>query len=232
MKPHNIQHLPKITATSSGRNLVIGDIHGCFYTFQHLLENVIKLTAQDQLFLLGDYINRGKRSAKVLDYIIQLQAQHYQVYPLRGNHEQMFLQAYGCGTDFFEAFLDQYHSSDLMNERLDDYLEFCDGLVYGFILDNYLLTHLPLSHNGQEAALQLNRVFPQVKYTFDHQITQTIIHGHQAISLEQIKYSLTNSTTTINLDSGCVYASNPALGHLCALDLNNYRLYTQQNIDN
>lgn len=207
-------------------------MHGCFYTFQHLLENEIKLTSQDQLFLLGDYINRGKHSAKVLDYIMQLQAQHYQVYPLRGNHEQMFLQAYGCGADFFEAFVGQYRSSDLMNEHLNDYLEFCDGLVYGFILDNYLLTHLPLSHNGEEAVLQLNRVFPQASVSFSNQITQTIVHGHQAISLEQIKDSLTNQATTINLDSGCVYASNSALGHLCSLDLNNGQLYTQQNIDN
>lgn len=67
---------------------VISDIHGCFLTFQELLSK-IGFSKSDELILLGDYINRGKRSKEVLDTIIELQSQDYQITALRGNHEDM-----------------------------------------------------------------------------------------------------------------------------------------------
>ena len=44
----------------------------------------------DQLFLLGDYIDRGQDSKGVIDYIIELQKE-FQVFPIRGNHEENIL---------------------------------------------------------------------------------------------------------------------------------------------
>ncbi len=220
-----------VVSTEIGRKIVVGDIHGCFFSLQALLEDQVQLTPKDQLFLLGDYINRGFNNAKVLDYILSLQAQCDQVYPLRGNHEQMFLQAYGCGNKFFESFLAQCHSLDLLNEHLGDYLEFCDNLEYCITIDHFLLTHLPLATNGKQAIQQLKNIFPQMQVTLPDQITHTIIHGHQAVAIDQIKSSVANQATSINLDGGCVYASNPKLGHLCALDLDNNHLYIQPNLD-
>lgn len=45
-----------------GRRFAIADIHGCFYTFQALIKR-IQFSAGDQLFILGDMINRGKNAA-------------------------------------------------------------------------------------------------------------------------------------------------------------------------
>ncbi len=68
------------------RKLAIGDIHGCNKTFKALLDQ-INLSKDDELTLLGDYIDRGPDSKGVIDTIINLQSSGYQVRALRGNHD-------------------------------------------------------------------------------------------------------------------------------------------------
>jgi len=53
------------------RRFAISDIHGCVQTFQDLLLS-IKLSEEDELYLLGDYIDRGPDSQGVLDTIFDL----------------------------------------------------------------------------------------------------------------------------------------------------------------
>jgi len=73
----------------------IGDIHG-----QHkMLSAILKiirdrpLKDEDELVFLGDYIDRGEDSSAVLQTLIQLRKQHENVVFLRGNHEQLMLDA-------------------------------------------------------------------------------------------------------------------------------------------
>ena len=61
------------------------DLHGCLHTFRRLVEEKLRLTRQDELYLLGDYVNKGPDSRGVLDYLMQLQAAGYHVRCLRGN---------------------------------------------------------------------------------------------------------------------------------------------------
>ena len=44
---------------------VIGDVQGCFHTFIKLLEKISFNTKSDQLWLVGDIINRGKVGDRV-----------------------------------------------------------------------------------------------------------------------------------------------------------------------
>jgi serine/threonine protein phosphatase 1 len=69
----------------NGRLIAIGDIHGCHAEFAELLERVT-LVPGDRLVLLGDLINRGPDSRKVLDLARQLNA-----VSLLGNHELRLL---------------------------------------------------------------------------------------------------------------------------------------------
>ena len=46
---------------------VIGDIHGCFESLQSLLSQ-IPLKSDDQLWCVGDLINRGPQSLQVLQW--------------------------------------------------------------------------------------------------------------------------------------------------------------------
>ncbi|MEO0876095.1 MAG: metallophosphoesterase, partial [Bacteroidota bacterium] len=65
------------------RKFAISDIHGCLKTFEALLDQ-IQFTTQDELYLLGDYIDRGPDSKGVIDLIWKMQADGYQVKCLRG----------------------------------------------------------------------------------------------------------------------------------------------------
>jgi hypothetical protein len=65
----------------SGRLIAIGDIHGCHKEFEDLLDK-LDLGKDDRLILLGDLINRGPDSGKVVEL-----AREYATASLLGNHE-------------------------------------------------------------------------------------------------------------------------------------------------
>jgi len=73
------------------RTLAIGDIHGCSRALDALLAAVAP-TANDVIITLGDYVDRGLDSAGVIDRLIRLASTH-QLVALRGNHEEMMLDA-------------------------------------------------------------------------------------------------------------------------------------------
>lgn len=66
---------------------VIGDVHGCYNAFQALIEsNFIK--EEDKVILIGDIIDRGPDSVKMLDWAMQNVNHGGKYYMIRGNHEQ------------------------------------------------------------------------------------------------------------------------------------------------
>ncbi|MDF9827880.1 serine/threonine protein phosphatase 1 [Ereboglobus sp. PH5-10] len=69
----------------TGRIIAIGDIHGCHQEFSDLLA-LLNLAKDDRLILLGDLVNRGPDSCKVID----LARQHHAT-ALLGNHELRLL---------------------------------------------------------------------------------------------------------------------------------------------
>ena len=73
------------------RKIAISDIHGCLKTFKLMVEEQIVLSQKDELYLLGDFVDRGPNSKGVLDYIMSLQEAGYQLHCLRGNHEDMMV---------------------------------------------------------------------------------------------------------------------------------------------
>lgn len=73
------------------RLIAIGDIHGQLKKLKRLLE-IVRPTQNDKLVFLGDYIDRGPDSKGVVDCLMELAGQVPCVF-LRGNHEQMMLDA-------------------------------------------------------------------------------------------------------------------------------------------
>jgi serine/threonine protein phosphatase 1 len=65
----------------NGRLIAIGDIHGCHQEFAELLSR-LELGRDDRVVLLGDLVNRGPDSRKV----IQLAREH-RALALMGNHD-------------------------------------------------------------------------------------------------------------------------------------------------
>jgi serine/threonine protein phosphatase 1 len=73
------------------RTLAIGDIHGCDVALTTLLEQVAA-RADDRIIFLGDYIDRGPASRKVVESLLRQSSKCAPVF-LRGNHEAMILDA-------------------------------------------------------------------------------------------------------------------------------------------
>lgn len=221
---------PKIPI-GSGRRFAIGDIHGCYRTLVALLEQQLQVTQKDQLFFLGDYINKGKQNAKVLDYLIDLQENGYQSYYLRGNHEKSFLMAHDCDPDFLTAYLRKYGSSDLQNDYLFDYYRFCASTLYCAYSDDIFLSHCGQS-TIHDPIVDLQGMFSEVTLILDHDVKTTrAVHGHYARDITQIEQAIQEQNAVINIDAGCVYANRSQFGYLCALDLTTWELVKQVNIE-
>jgi serine/threonine protein phosphatase 1 len=136
---------------------VIGDIHG---QLGHLKTLLGKLSPQegDDFIFLGDYIDRGPRSRGVLDYLMDL-AERFPCVFLKGNHEDMFLEALrqGSGTeaanlwinngglqtlqDFGRAFDDPM----LLQTTLPKYVYWMQGLPTGHETVKYYFVHASLN---------------------------------------------------------------------------------------
>lgn len=75
----------------AGRTIAIGDIHGCFDALDALID-ALALNSSDTIVTLGDYVDRGPDSSKVLDLLIAL-ADRCRLVSLLGNHEEALLDA-------------------------------------------------------------------------------------------------------------------------------------------
>ncbi|MEZ4375643.1 MAG: metallophosphoesterase family protein [Polyangiaceae bacterium] len=86
----------------AGRTFAIGDVHGDTQALFKLLSCFPTLDEEDTLIFLGDYIDRGPRSAQVIDYIRNLPGTiPAKVIALRGNHEDAWLRVIDRGWDEF-----------------------------------------------------------------------------------------------------------------------------------
>jgi serine/threonine protein phosphatase 1 len=73
------------------RLLAIGDIHGCWTALSTLTQSV-PIRDDDLVVTLGDYVDRGPDTRRVLEWVIA-RYQAGRLIPLRGNHEIMMLEA-------------------------------------------------------------------------------------------------------------------------------------------
>ena len=82
----------------AGRTFAIGDIHGDTAHLYRLMSCLPALDDQDTLVFLGDYVDRGPESSKVVDYVRNLDDQTpARIVALRGNHEDAWLRVVDAG---------------------------------------------------------------------------------------------------------------------------------------
>ncbi len=231
-----------IVKPKKGRRFVIGDIHGCNKTFNKLIWKKIKLKLNDQLFLLGDFVDKGPDSKGVLDTILKLIKKEYLVYPLRGNHENTLLQYNSEDFRFFHWHLKKNNELNLIKgQKLKKkYKNFLKDLPYYYILNNFYLVHAGFDTKaanlfGDKIAMTEIRNMSYNPKLFD---SKKIIFGHHALALPKIKKSIKENSPLICLDNGAVYKDKQKkymdtseMGNLIALDLDTYKLYIQANVD-
>ena len=73
------------------RQLVMGDLHGCYDALRTLCD-AVGLTPADTLITLGDYVNKGPDSRRVIDWLLELDS-WLTLVPLRGNHDLLMHNA-------------------------------------------------------------------------------------------------------------------------------------------
>jgi serine/threonine protein phosphatase 1 len=71
------------------RILAIGDIHGGYRALIQALERA-QVTSNDTLIFLGDYVDGWSESAKVIDYLIELNKTTKCIF-IKGNHDDLAL---------------------------------------------------------------------------------------------------------------------------------------------
>lgn len=78
----------------SGRTIAVGDIHGDLDELLALLALLPPLDASDTLVFLGDYLDRGPRSAEVIEVLRRTLPEQTlaRIVTLRGNHEDAWLR--------------------------------------------------------------------------------------------------------------------------------------------
>lgn len=222
------------------RRVVFTDIHGCFYTFKKLLEEQVQPHSSDQLFFLGDYISKGPYSRKVLDYLMQLQEQNFQLHLLRGNHEQELLNVLD-GTSSLDIFLKKGGGTFLKSFGIqeldalpDSYIHFIRSFGYFIALPDFYLVHAGFDFKQQNPFIESEKMFNIRDYKVDLQKTagRPVLHGHSPTDLKQILQSLYQKNSLhYSLDAGCVYRNDPRQAHLLALDLDSWESFFQPNID-
>ncbi|MDD5393735.1 MAG: metallophosphoesterase [Thiothrix sp.] len=76
------------TKNRTGRDFVVGDIHGSFTALESLLQQIHFAPAHDRVFSVGDLIDRGTESYRAIEFL-----NYPWFHAIMGNHEQMLLDA-------------------------------------------------------------------------------------------------------------------------------------------
>ncbi len=81
------------------RIYAIGDVHGRLDLLEKLLQKIEqdnngRLLAQTKIIFLGDLIDRGPDSRRVIERAMALANSKYKIIFLKGNHEELFIKAY------------------------------------------------------------------------------------------------------------------------------------------
>lgn len=139
---------------SAQKIFAVGDIHGCHGKLVALMARLPIDKSTDTLVFLGDYINRGPDSRKVVDTLLEIRSGYDHVVFLMGNHEQALLE-YAATGDVevlpalramgVEATLASYGASARGLPGLacmpQEHRDFLHSLEFSHVVGNYLFTH-------------------------------------------------------------------------------------------
>ena len=227
----------KIETNKFERRFVISDIHGCFYTFNNLL-NIISFNKKDCLFILGDSINTGYKSKEVLDLLINMKKEDYSIFVLRGNHEQNILDIENDDFSYIHLMRKVSNLFDDNKKLIKLYRDFLISLPYYFELEDFLLVHAGFNFEKENIFEDKEYMLTYTSKQIDFNKTgkRRIIHGHTPTPETVIIEAVENQDTCIGIDNGCVHKFKKReifenIGKLCCLELNTNHLYFQENID-
>jgi serine/threonine protein phosphatase 1 len=212
------------------RRIVIGDIHGHYDGLKRLWD-LMAPASDDKVYCVGDLIDRGPKSADVVDFI-----RRNATGCVRGNHEQLILDTFVDGKinpptlqgwifSGGQATLTSYHGSAA---TLEDHLDWLRQLPLYIDLDDLWLVHagvnpmLPITEQSSYEMCWIRETFHNSPTPFFSD--KLIITGHTitftfpGVDPGQIAAG----RGWLDIDTG-VY--HPRSGWLTALDWDNQLVY-------
>ena len=73
------------------RRIIIGDVHGCLAELRDLLQRADYAKDRDQLFFVGDLVDRGPASTETVVFVRDLMERNRAVVVL-GNHDEKYVR--------------------------------------------------------------------------------------------------------------------------------------------
>lgn len=197
---------------------VIGDVHGCFAELLDLL-GLIKADISEQrvhtatIVFLGDLIDRGPKSAQVIEYLRTYQPCFAKTIFIMGNHEEVFQKVLGGNVDAFKSWfgfggrscvrsygvdnLGEIHLNPeqllvrIQNKVPKSHLQFIAAFQDYFIFGPYLCVHA-----GIRPKVKLQDQKPKdlrwiresfMSYTKPH--PYIVVHGHTVVDTPELLHN-------------------------------------------
>jgi serine/threonine protein phosphatase 1 len=199
----------------NGKIFAIGDIHGVYGKLHDLLDRLPYTPGRDRLVFLGDYLDRGPDSARVLDLLCELKQRDPDTVALLGNHEYLLLEYYRSGDPILlpylrsmglDATLNSYGPGNGFNLRTLDFLpaehlSFLQNLLPYWESSHYIFVHaglepgIPLAANDLPTLCEARETF----LTLDHNFGKKVIFGHTSFELPFV------TPTKIGIDTGAMH---------------------------
>ena len=214
-------------------NYAIGDVHGCYAELKILLEDILQISKEDEVCFTGDMITKGKESLAVIEYILKLRNEGYNVLSILGNHEYRFLYLFHNDFDLLEEYLSRYNARSLLQGELDEIVDFFEDLPFYHIIENCIITHSILGESKDYGSSDSRMIFGSKHFQslYDSELIyqNRVVHGHIVQPLDMIRSNISQASKIIGIDGGCIY---PKYGPLCALELTTFELNYVQRINN
>jgi serine/threonine protein phosphatase 1 len=197
------------------RIYAIGDVHGCARELESLLLR-LQIDSRTLVVFLGDYVDRGFESRRVIDVVLELR-ERCEVVTLMGNHEAMFLdflerpESVGAGLFILNggsATLANYAGPGGTLDVPESHVEFLRRLKLYFETSTHFFVHagVPLRKKlealdpvlDRETFLWTRGPFLTTKENWG----KVIVHGHTPTPAPQ------REPNRINVDTGCVFGGS------------------------
>lgn len=182
---------------------IIGDVHGCFYTLEKILQHWN--TEEEYLIFVGDLIDRGNYSSKVLRKCMALQKDHKNCIVLKGNHEYEFIEHYDKGGNpnwvrqCGEKTLEDFNRNNLDYQEIRNWFA---SLPLKHETENILITHAgitetedPYFEDSEDSVLWTRKELKNMN--------KLQVHGHTPLKEKTPLFN--NVSNSVNIDTGAVY---------------------------
>jgi serine/threonine protein phosphatase 1 len=232
---------------------IIPDVHGYVNTLKSLVGEIIRPMRSDELYFLGDYVDRGPDSKGVIDFIRGLEKDKYNVTALKGNHEDFMVELYEAEMKsknaWWHNFGNKKHKSWLeiggkptlesfgvshIKDVPAEYIDWMRALPHYVELEKFVLVHAGLNFRNEDPyedkrSMLWLRDYPIMPEKIGG---RRIIHGHVPVNMELITLAVKNRIYKfIDLDNGPYITGKEGFGNMVALEIESMEMVIQYNMD-